>query len=164
LSTTDNPYTPPPPTTVLDAEPGQRFASKAEVPRSVIDLLSQTRPWVKLLAVMFFVFLGLAVLVVIVMAAVTPVQAKVPALIPMLVVLLLYIAPAVYLSRYARGIQRLLDGGGQGALEEALTNQKSFWKFSGVLALIMMCIYAIALVGGGFAAFLHMGSRAAGGG
>src|SRR5262249_26292289 len=107
---------------------------------------------------------GLGVVAVVVASVAVPAQAKIAAFIPMLVIGLLYIAPTVYLWRYARGIQRLLDGGGQGALEEALTNQKSFWKFTGVLALIMICLYAMVLLGGGFAAFLGLGRRAAGGG
>jgi len=157
MSTTDNPYTPPPPTTALDAESGAKFASNADVPRSVVGLLAATRPWVKLLSVLFFVFLGVAVLMMIVMSMVVPAgvgQAKLLPFIPVVVVMLLYIPPALYLWRYARGIQRLLDGGGQGALEEALSNQKSFWKFSGILGLVMVGIYALVLVGGVLAASL----------
>jgi hypothetical protein len=69
-------------------------------------------------------------------------------LIPMMVVLLFYIPSGVFMWRYAASIRRLQDGGGLPALEEALASQKSFWKYVGVLALVMMGLYFVVIVVG----------------
>ena len=49
---------------------------------------------------------------------------------------LLYFFPSLYLFRYASSIGSLLDGGGAREMEKALSNQKSFWKFAGILTLV----------------------------
>jgi hypothetical protein len=71
------------------------------------------------------------------------------AVVPVFVLLLLYIPPAVFLWQYAGRIRRLQDGGGLPALEEALTSQKSFWKYVGILAAVVLCLYAVAFLGAG---------------
>jgi hypothetical protein len=146
-----NPFSPP--AARLDG-PGDVVAAAngAGIPPTVIDLLAKTRPWVRFLAVLLVVALGLAIVAVAVVLTVVPRTpgAPTPALtmIPMVLVLLVYIPPSIYLWRYARGIQRLQAGKGLPALEEALANQKSFWKYSGILAIVLMCVYGL---GGVFA-------------
>jgi hypothetical protein len=66
-------------------------------------------------------------------------------LIPLALVTLSYLPAIIFLWRYGAGITRLQQGGGPAALEEALTSQKSFWKYLGVLAIILLCLYAVAI-------------------
>jgi hypothetical protein len=55
---------------------------------------------------------------------------------------LLYIIPSRYLFRYASAIKRALDSPSKTQpIEEALGYQKSFWKFCGILMLIMILLY-----------------------
>jgi hypothetical protein len=142
----ENPYNPP--MSAIDGPAG--VSSPFEVPRSVIDLLAQTRPWVKLLAVMFIISLGLMVLFGLAAAAgalkAVPGGGGALALFPIAIVIAIYVPPVLYMWRYVKGIRRLQDGGGIGALEEALGSQKSFWKYIGVLTLILICIYALFIV------------------
>jgi hypothetical protein len=147
-----SPYDPyQPPAASLDVSPGQVSGPPAEVPAPVIALLAETRPWVKLLAVLFFISIGVAVVAVVVMGLL-PAGRRMPfsvvAFIPLVVVLLLYIPPALFLWRYAGNIRRLQAGGGLGALQEALASQKSFWKYVGVLVLVIVGIYVLAAVVG----------------
>ena len=59
----------------------------------------------------------------------------------------IYVAPAIFLNRYASGIAALLRTNRSSDLEQALRSQKSFWKFIGILMLVILSIYAvIALV------------------
>jgi preprotein translocase subunit SecG len=149
VSTTDNPYSPP--AASLDGSAGQ--SSSSAVPASVIALLAETRPWVRLLAVMFFIFIGIAIVAMLIVSAVAPAAAAgnpvagAPGIIAMIVMGALYVPPTLFMWRYASGIRRLQDGGGMGALEEALSSQKSFWKYIGVLTLVMICLYGIFIVG-----------------
>jgi hypothetical protein len=128
----------------------------AAVPPSLIELLAQTRPWVRLISVLIFVGMGLGVLGTLVMGAVgarsgMPGSGAVSAamFIPMLFVMALYIPPALFLWQYAAKIRQLQNGGGMPSLEEALSRQKSFWKYIGILAAVMLGLYAFAIVGAG---------------
>jgi hypothetical protein len=59
---------------------------------------------------------------------------------------LLYLFPSLFLFKFSSAIGRLLDGGGSREMEEALSNQKSFWKFIGILTIIMFCIAILGIV------------------
>ena len=142
-----------PPTATLEGpsnRPGE--PSSSEVPASVIAILGEARPWVKLIVVLFAIGLGVGVLAVIAVAMLGSTLGSAlgpkPALsfLPLVMILLLYIPPVVFLSRYASGIKRLQKGGGLQALEEALRGQKSFWKYIGIFSIVMMSFYALAAI------------------
>jgi hypothetical protein len=146
------PYDPyKPPAVSLDAPPAPD--PPAPVPASVVALLAQTRPWVKLLAVLFFVGLGCGVTIALVALSTSfgsrEGRSILMSFVPMMIVLLFYIPPALHLWHYAKRIRALQDGGGLPALEEALASQKSFWKYMGVLAAVMLCLYAVVFVAAG---------------
>ncbi len=67
---------------------------------------------------------------------------------------MLYIYPALKLWKYASGIAALLASGSIMDLENALDQQRSFWKFIGVMMLAILVLYAliavIAIIGGVF--------------
>jgi len=131
----------------------------APVPPAVVQLLAQTRPWVKLIAVLFFIAIGLMVIAfafVVVVVGKTAQSGIVSAttFIPLAIVMLLYVLPTVYLWQYAGNIRRLQAGGGMRALEEALASQKSFWKYVGVLAVVMLGFYLLAFLVGGLSGAL----------
>lgn len=60
-----------------------------------------------------------------------------------IVMAIVYIIPAVFLWMYADRIGGYLRQKSSGALASALEAQKSFWKFTGILTLIVLCLYAI---------------------
>lgn len=138
------------PTAPLESASSSGAGTEA-VSASVVALLSQTRPWVKLMGVLVFVGLVFGGLGAVVMLISARAQPDTPpgmglAMIPILLVMLLYIPPGLYLLRYAGSIRLLEQGAGQPALVEALGHQKSFWKFVGILALVMMSFYALVVV------------------
>jgi hypothetical protein len=129
---------------------GSAAGGSETVPASVVTLLAQTRPWVRLMSILTFIALGLSGLGFLVMLAVgrgLGGRMGATSLIPLLIVLGFYIPPAIFLWRYADAIRRLQEGGGMPALEEALSNQKSFWKYVGIFAVVMLCLYALFFLG-----------------
>lgn len=56
--------------------------------------------------------------------------------------------PAViFLNRYASRIGALVNSGAPGDLEAAISAQKSFWRYLGILTLIVLCLYILAILG-----------------
>jgi hypothetical protein len=138
------------------------MADQIVVSESALGYLQATRPWVKFLAIVGFVFMGLMVLVGLMMtlafSAVPQQPGMPPAFGPIfgtlyIVMAGIYLMPCLFMHRYAKAIAAI-PSAGQGALEEALKQQKSFWKFMGILMLVMLCLYAAILVFGVLAAVL----------
>jgi uncharacterized membrane protein len=63
-----------------------------------------------------------------------------------LLIALLYIFPALYLIKYSSAIGRLVSGGQEADMEAALHQQRKFWKFVGVLALIGTVLSVVGIV------------------
>ena len=63
-----------------------------------------------------------------------------------LVLALLYIFPALYLLKYSTSIGRFVGSGRAGDLEDALQQQRKFWKFVGVLAIVMMVMFVLGMI------------------
>jgi hypothetical protein len=125
----------------------------AAVPSEIVELLNQTRPWVTFLAVLGFISTGLMVLVGLTVAASMAMTPKpgLPAAIGLVYVGLglFYLFPSLLLLRYGGAIRRLTGGpaAGMEALTEAIRRQKSFWRFMGICAVVMLGIYGLFLVG-----------------
>ncbi|MGA7614244.1 MAG: type II secretion system protein GspG [Thermoanaerobaculia bacterium] len=134
------------------------FTASVPPPRDLLtgpmlDSLRRTKPWVRLLSVLGFIAAGLILIIGIFMvgfgliggsatksAGGGIVVAGLGVLYSLLA--LLYFFPALYLSRYASAIGRAITTGPRVAsVEDALRQQKSFWKFTGIAALIMILLY-----------------------
>lgn len=113
-------------------------------------MLRQTKPWVRFMSVIMFIGSGFMALGgAIMMAAGAAGAPGVPgAFLGILYILMaiLYVIPAVFLWRYADRIGSFLLQRTPGALAHALEAQKSFWKFVGILTLIVLCVYAFMLL------------------
>lgn len=124
--------------------------------------LDQTRPWVRFMSIAIFVMAGLMVLLGLVMLLVgifgglrvtntgglgavgSAIGGGVMALL-YLALAAVYIAPGLYLSRYATAIQRLKANYTAGGLEDALKHQKSFWRFVGILTATGLVVGVVAV-------------------
>jgi hypothetical protein len=131
--------------------------SDSAVSAGALQQLAGTKPWVRFISVLMFVGAGLMVLGGIAMmfagAAIfknSPNPAPLGAIVGIvyLVFAILYIYPALKLWNYASGIAILLASGSVMDLEGALNQQRSFWKFIGVMMLAVLVLYAlIAVIG-----------------
>lgn len=117
----------------------------------MIEHLRGTKPWVRLMSVILFISVALMVLaagVMLLMPTPTPMGSGFTVMIAVvyLGLGLLYLFPAYYLHQYASSIRNLEQGGGDVAIEEALRNQKSFWRFVGIMTLVVIGIYVLVIV------------------
>ncbi len=122
----------------------------------MVDALEATRPWVRFLSILGFVCAGLMVLVALGMAGFGGYQmvtgnGQGGFLVGMgalyLLMSILYIFPSRYLYRYASAIADAADAPSKSAaVERALREQKSFWKFAGIMALVMLVLYIPGII------------------
>jgi hypothetical protein len=119
---------------------------------TVLSTLRQTQPWVRFLSVVGFVASALMVFggVGLFIFAASMHQGANPGLFVVSLVYipigLLYFIPSLFLFRYASRINALWTNGTVRHLEDALQAQKSFWKFVGILVLIVIALYFMGIV------------------
>lgn len=58
-----------------------------------------------------------------------------------------YLFPSIKLWKYGSAILRLMGTGSNADLVEALDQQRSFWKFVGIMILVMIALYIVAIIG-----------------
>jgi hypothetical protein len=152
-------YPPEPP---LAAGPGSGEAGAATLTPQARHYLDQTRPWVRLMSIVTFASAGLMALLALVMLVVGlagglaggdrggfgPLGGAIGGGLVALLYLSLacvYIAPGLFLSRYASAIKRLQTDCSAAVLEDAIKQQKSFWRFVGIVTIIAIIIGVIAI-------------------
>jgi hypothetical protein len=141
----------PYPAAAYPAPPAPYGAPPAgNVSEHAVELLRQTRPWVLFLSVLFFLasgFMLLAGLGMVALGAATTTDAAKfsPALIGLVYVPLafLYVYPAIKLWKYGSAIGQLVASRSAADLEAALGQQKSFWKYSGIAAIVVIVLYVV---------------------
>jgi hypothetical protein len=150
-----NPYSPPAAPAPYAAAPYPAAPAPQGAPVAVteltVDLLTRTRPWVLFMSVLtFFGSALMLVVAVIIFAAgfITPSGpdsfSKVLGLV-YLPFALLYVYPGIKLWRYGSAIGRLAATRSASELEAALAEQKSFWKYMGVVAAVVIVLYAVGI-------------------
>jgi hypothetical protein len=125
----------------------------AGISELALDMLRQTRPWVLFLGILSFIAAGLMLLAGIFMAIAgavasaatsSPMSAVVGLVyIPLGVV---YVYPGLKLVKYGGAIGRLMQTRSAADLEDALGQQKSMWKFSGIAAIVMIVLYVLIFI------------------
>jgi hypothetical protein len=138
-----NPYQSP------AAPPAATVENWATAP--VVESLRQTRPWVMFFSILGFIVAALMAVGgllggMVVLAQGSPAEGAV--LMIYLLFGLLYFFPALYLLRYAQRIRDLIYSHNVADLEAALSAQKSFWRFTGILVALILVLYVVLLLGG----------------
>jgi len=142
--------------------PGFGETGAATLTPQARQYLDQTRPWVRLMSIVTFVSAGLMAVLAFVMLALGmagglaggdrggfgPLGGAIGGGLVALLYLSLacvYIAPGLFLSRYAGAIKRLQINCSSAVLEDAFKHQKSFWRFIGILTIIGIVVGVIAV-------------------
>jgi hypothetical protein len=137
---------------------------------AAMEMLRQTKPWVRFIAILGFIVTGFIVLGALIMLILGAggiasggrgggAAAGFGLFIALVYLLMaaLYFFPSLFLNRYASHINALLSNRREDSLEAALAAQKAFWRLVGIIVLVVLCIYlgilVLAIVGGGIAAF-----------
>jgi hypothetical protein len=115
----------------------------------IMEAMAQTRPWVSFLGV-----LGMIVVVLMVASSLWSVvmMGSLDGFMLLsgtlsLAVAALYLFPCIALVRYGGAIKRMQYGAGLEALTDALRRQKSFWRYTGVLAIVVLALYGVMAAG-----------------
>jgi hypothetical protein len=124
-----------------------------------VDLLRQTRPWVLFLSVLCFLGSGLMLLFSLAGFAMAAFAAsassgKFPEGFSGLFLAFIYlplaammIYPGLKLWKYGSAIGQLQQSRSTADLERALGEQKSYWKYSGIAAIVTFVLYIVLIIG-----------------
>lgn len=136
---------------------------------STIAILSATKPWVRFMSVLMwigvaFMLLFAAGMGVISMIGASKFMSSGPFGGMQLTILagvygvlaFVYVFPAIKLWKYANRIGSLGATHSITDLDAALNEQRSFWKFVGVMTIIMISLYIVTVIG-----FVALGATAA---
>ena len=63
-----------------------------------------------------------------------------------LVFAIIYVFPSLYLIKYSSAIGRLLNSGQAQDMEDALHQQRKFWKLIGVLFLVIVVLFVVGMI------------------
>ena len=130
------------PTNQLLEAPSEIDAVLTEVGHS----LAETKPWVRFLSILGFMGTGVGTFVFLVGSMVgggVPGPFEMIIMVPM--ALLFYLIPSILLWRYGTRIGEFLRGSDPATFSAALIAQKTFWKYLGILALIIIVLYGLAI-------------------
>ena len=147
------PIFPPNPFAMGEAAPSARSAKAAVA--GAMDSLRATKPWVRFLGVLGILGTILMAVVAVVLLGISagPLRGMPAGLrmaIPMVYLVLagLQVPPVLYLNRYASRIADLLRSEAPEDLVRALEAQKSFWKYVGIMTLIVLIFYVLIFAAG----------------
>ena len=131
-----------------------------ELDQSAINYLNEASRWGRFLSILGFIYIGLLIIAsILVMSFGNSLMpgsggdAEMPmrmsgvliSFLLILVALVLFI-PVLYLFNFSSKMRKALRNNDQPVLTESLKNLKSFFKFYGILAIIGLSFYALAII------------------
>lgn len=123
--------------------------------------LKESAGWTKFISIVGFVFLGLLVIFALFAGSILGAAMEASGMAMMggafltvlyLAMAVLYFFPIYYLFQFSSKMKAALQTQSSELLEQAFSNLKSHYKFMGILLIIVLGLYAIALIFGGLAA------------
>lgn len=121
--------------------------------RELIQLLIQTRPWVRLIAILLFIgsaLMGIGGLFMMAGGALGGGAGRGGFMAGLGFVYVLfsafYVYPGICLIRYASSITDAETTGQMSRVVEAILHQKKFWRFCGIVAVLIIVVYALIAV------------------
>ncbi len=119
--------------------------NKLEFDASCIKHFSETRKWTMFLSIMGFIFTGLCIVGFIVMLALAPAMGNrvVLSFIPLLLIVTIYFFPLYYLIRFSTYSKRALNTMDQNALVTSFRYLKCFYRFIGIMTIVVVGLYLI---------------------
>ena len=131
----------------------QVVSSDVRVTDKMINSMRPTKMWTKFLSIMGFIASGFVILfgIFVFLAGDLLPQAqgaKIPPLAGLFYIFfsIFYIIPSVYLFKYSSALGHFLCDKMESELESALSYQKSFWKFTGIVCLIGIIFAVVGIV------------------
>lgn len=116
-----------------------------------LDLLIKTRPWIRLISIFMWVVTGLTAIAGVVTAVM---DRNVMTALPLLIIIVLYVIPAVYLTRFGSRVGQLKSDRRPETLEAALDSQRAFWRVVGIMLLVVVALYVVGIAVAAVAAIM----------
>jgi hypothetical protein len=134
-----------------------------QLDQSSVNYLSETARWTRLLAIVGFVYCGLMVIIGLFFGSMIPrmmsgmngMNGDTAALTAMgggffgfffILAALILFFPAYYLYNFSTKMRRALHNNDQAVLTDSLKNLKSFFKFYGIVVIIVLSFYALVFI------------------
>ena len=159
----EDPSTPVP---EAESDPVEQGSGSIILTPGAQNYLNATGPWIRFFSILMFVGAGFMMLACVMMVLLgfvggisTPGGPVGSWLIPggmgivfigpayFLVALLFYIVPAIFLFRCSGAINSLRANRSEMALEEAMRQQRSFWRYLGIMTIVMIILAILLFVG-----------------
>jgi hypothetical protein len=135
----------------MDTE--QTQVSEAKITDHMVNSVRSTKPWTRFLSILGFIAVAFMLVFGILMMVVKNILPQANGDFPVVLMGLMYILmslfylfPSMYLFKYSSAVDRFLLSGRESEMESALSYQKSFWKFVGILSLIMIIIAILGII------------------
>jgi hypothetical protein len=150
---------------------------KVEIGQEALGYLDTTRKWTMFFAILGFIGLGLMILIGLVAGSIirrftsgmsgmegmegmssagaVGGMATVMMVIILLIIAVIYFFPLLYLLKFSQHAKNAVATGDSNEMTLALKYQKSYWKYLGILVIILLVVYLIIfLIFGASMAFL----------
>lgn len=146
--------------TLHQTEPNQDLFSGLQIDHENNGYLNEVARWAKFLAIVGFVFTGLATLGLLISLFVrssyeslyAPFWQQSGAVLVMIGFLLLCFFPCLYLFKFSNKMKLALSTDDQYSMTTAFKNLKSYFKFVGIFTIVILAIYVIVIIGAVIAA------------
>jgi hypothetical protein len=125
--------------------------STEEMPSDLIESMRNTKGWVAFLAVLGFIGCGVIALGGLIFSVgLIGARTGFPAAMGLLYLVMagLYFVPSLYLWRYGQLSGAFVQQPNSATLALALAQQKSFWRFVGIMTVVTFIVYVVILFGG----------------
>jgi hypothetical protein len=111
----------------------------------------EIRKWTNFLAILGYVVMGLIIIASIVMASTVSLIGSTPlggvSAIPMILIAVVYFFPIYYLYKFSVISKRAIADNDSGSLSEAFKYMKFHYRFMGIMAIVVMGLYAVIIIG-----------------
>jgi|SRR5690242_3645953 len=137
-----------------------------QVDSSNIPYLAEAAKWAKFLSIIGFIFCALIIVIALLMGtALSAVFSQLETqssmaglgaiggtvlMIYYIVIAIVYFFPCLFLFNFASKMQTAIRNNDQVYLNTSFRNIKSFFKFWGIVTIIVLCIFVIAIIFAGF--------------
>jgi len=126
-----------------------------EITPEILNNLDVTRKWTMFLSVLGFIFLGLLIAISLItstfLTAFKTEEARIGIpeslmIIVLGVVAILYFFPVLFLFRFSRHTRNAVHSSDPEELKKAFRNLRSYFTYIGVMAIIVITVYVVAIV------------------
>jgi hypothetical protein len=130
----------------------QNPSTRFNVTDPMLLSLRQTKPWTMLVSIVGFIYVGFMVILGIGSMFMLSMFDRTNSVLSgmlgavYIIMAVVYFFPTLFLFKFSSSLGRLIDGGGATEMEEALLNQKSFWKFIGILTVVGIVLSIIGII------------------